>query len=308
MPCTMNAESSKSQSYNGWLIIDKPVGVTSAHIVARVKRLLGKNNKVGHAGTLDPLASGILPLAIGEATKVVQFLLNSSKVYEFEVTWGEERDTDDAAGKVTGIADCRFTTADLEEAMESFRGEIEQLPPVYSALKINGKRAYELARKGEEVALKPRKVTIHELTLQSTTGNRQAAIKMHCSKGTYVRSVARDLGRKLGCFGYVSRLHRSRHGQFSEDSAISLEELAQICEKGAVSSSILPLEEVLDGIPAFPLDDLGEQKIRNGIALEINNPGANFESETILLMKNKKLVAIAKHLNGKLQPVRVFNH
>ena len=306
MPCTMNDARSKSPNYNGWLIIDKPLGITSAHVVSKVKRLLGRNNKIGHAGTLDPLASGVLPLAIGEATKVVQFLLDSSKVYEFEVTWGEERSTDDAEGEVVQRSELRVQRLEILAAMKSFTGNIKQVPPNYSAIKVDGQRSYDLARKDKTVELKPRDVTIHELTLNPELSTlNKASFKMRCSKGTYVRSIARDLGRKLGCYGYVSRLHRAAHGQFGIENAISLEELADMCEKDSVASSILPLEEVLDGIPAFPLDDIQEAKIRNGIAVDNT---ANFESETVMLMKNEKLVAIAAPVNGKLQPKRVFNH
>ena len=302
----MSAEStSKFPNYNGWLIIDKPLGITSAHVVSKVKRLLGHDTKIGHAGTLDPLATGVLPLALGEATKVVQFLLDTHKEYEFEVTWGEERATDDAEGSVTQMSNIRCQMSEILDAIENFKGEIEQLPPSYSALKIDGKRAYELARKGEEVQLKQRKVTIHELTLTSDIRHLTSVFRMKCSKGTYVRSIARDLGRKLGCFGYVSRLHRSAHGQFNINAAISLEKLEELCQKGAVASSILPLEEVLDGIPAFPLDENETAKIRNGIAIENR---INISGEIIALKNSQKLVALAKLENGKLQPVRVFNH
>lgn len=289
---------------NGWVIINKPYGASSAQIVSKVKRLVGRENKVGHAGTLDPLATGVLPLAVGEATKLCQFLIDSDKIYEFEVTWGEERSTDDAEGEVVQRSEARPNEPEVLTAMESFKGEIDQMPPSYSALKIDGERAYDLARAGKEVKLKSRRVTMYNLELLSFSPV-AANFRMHCSKGTYVRSIARDLGRQLGCLGYVTRLHRVAHGQFHEKNAISLENFIELCEKGNVSAGMLPVEEVLDGIPAFPLNDEMEAKIRNGIAV-LNT--ANLDSDSIALMRNEKLVAIAAPVDGKLQPKRVFNH
>ena len=289
--------------YHGWLIINKPVGISSAHVVAKVKRLVGRKNKVGHAGTLDPLAEGVLPIAIGEATKVTQFLLDATKEYEFDVTWGEERDTDDAEGQVVRRAEIGEQRLEItEEVLDKFRGEIEQMPPQFSALKIDGQRAYDIARAGEVADLKARKVNI--LKLQATSHKLQATtFQMECSKGTYVRSIARDLGRELGCFGYVSRLKRLRHGQFDLENSITLEKFEEYCINDQVSEALLPLEKVLDGIPALSLDSLMAAKIRNGIALDIS-----VQSELVALKENEKLVAIASPKNGKLQPVRVFNH
>ena len=196
---------------SGWLVINKPLGVSSAHVVAVVKRLVrpyGKP-KVGHAGTLDPMASGVLPIAIGEATKVAQYLIDSSKEYSFEVTWGQERDTDDAVGAVINSSKKRPSRAELEKILPKFRGDISQVPPQYSAIKVEGKRAYDTARKGGETELKARHVKIYMLELKEENGN-AATFNMGCSKGTYVRSLARDMGRELGCFGYVSKLHRTR--------------------------------------------------------------------------------------------------
>jgi tRNA pseudouridine55 synthase len=290
-------------AYNGWLIINKPVGMSSAHVVAKVKRLVGRNNKVGHAGTLDPLAQGVLPIAIGEATKVTQFLLDSSKEYEFDVTWGEERSTDDAEGEVVRKSDLRFQIDDLKLALEKFKGEIEQVPPQYSAIKVEGQRAYDVARDGGSLELKARRVTVHRLELTSEIINPISTFQLECSKGTYVRSIARDMGRELGCFGYVSRLLRTRHGQFALSDAITLENFEEICKTAEVSKALLPLEKVLDGIPALSLDDFLEAKIRNGVGLDIS-----VDSEITALKKNEKLVAIASPKNGKLHPVRVFNH
>ena len=287
---------------HGFVIINKPLGASSAQVVGRVKRLVGKQNKVGHAGTLDPLASGVLPLAIGEATKVVQFLIDASKVYEFEVSWGQETTTDDAEGEVVASSEQRAEISELEKILPQFTGEIEQLPPSYSALKINGRRAYDLARAGEEVKLAPRKVTVYSLEILEYSQN-ATKFRMKCSKGTYVRSIARDIGRKLGSYGYVTVLNRTQHGAFGIDRAITLESFEEMCTRGEVSKAFLPLEEVLDGIPALPLDEFEEKQIRNGVALD-----KSVNSEMVTLLRNEKLVAIAVPQGDKLQPIRVFNH
>jgi tRNA pseudouridine55 synthase len=234
---------------------------------------------------------------------VTQFLLDSSKEYEFEVTWGEERSTDDAEGEVLRSSDIRCKMEDLRFVMDRFRGEIEQTPPQYSAIKVDGQKAYDVARSGGELELKSRKVTIHQLNLKSEIINHKSSFQMECSKGTYVRSIARDMGRELGCFGYVSALKRTRHGQFGLADAITLEIFEEICKTGDVSKALLPLEKVLDGIPALSLDDFEEAKIRNGVGLD---KASNFD--LVALKKNEKLVAIASPKNGKLHPVRVFNH
>lgn len=294
--------SPPKEKMSGWLVINKPLEMSSAHVVARVKRLVGKHNKVGHAGTLDPLASGILPIAIGEATKLAQYLIDSSKEYEFEVTWGEERSTDDAEGEVVASSEKRVTREDIESILPKFRGNIEQVPPQYSAIKVEGKRAYDTARKGGETELKARKVHIKQLlatnySLQATT------FTLSCSKGTYVRSLARDMGRQLGCYGYVSKLHRTRHGKFGENSAITLEHLEEICKKGATAEAMLPVQEVLDGIPAFPLSEFEEKQIRYGIPLNKDIT----DSDMVALYSGNKLVAIASSANGKVVTKRVFN-
>ena len=291
-------------TYHGWLIIDKPLGLSSAQVVGKVKHLLGKETKIGHTGTLDPLATGVLPLALGEATKLAQFMLATDKEYEFEITWGEERSTDDAQGEIVQRSEIRRQKLEIVEAIKSFIGEIEQVPPIYSAIKIEGRRSYNLARAAHPVELKPKKVTVYSLELLAHSSDR-SSLKIKCSKGTYIRALARDLGRKLGSFGYVSSLRRTRHGKFGLNSAISLEKLAEACEKGSVSAGILPVEEVLDGIPAFPLDEVQEAKIRHGVPLD---NVVNLNASIIALMKNGKLVAIASPEASKLQPKRVFNH
>lgn len=294
----------ESEKADGWLVIDKPLDMSSAHVVARVKRMVrpyGKP-KVGHAGTLDPLASGVLPIAIGEATKLAQYLIDSSKRYEFEVTWGEERDTDDAAGGVTEASAKRPAKADIEKVLESFRGDIQQMPPQYSAIKVEGKRAYDTARKGGSTELKSRPVKIYSLELTGENDGK-AQFSLYSSKGTYVRSLARDMGRVLGCFGYVSGLRRTAHGKFGFGSAITLEHLEEICKKGRLAEALLPLQEVLDGIPALPLSEVEEKQIRNGIPLSRDTS----DSDMVALFSGKRLVAIASSQNGKVVTKRVFN-
>lgn len=326
---------------NGWLIIDKPLGLSSAQVVGRVKWLLknaqnlslertqsasgiitqrGENNnsqsasgiatqrgeikklKIGHAGTLDPLASGVLPLAIGEATKVVQFLTDADKAYEFEVTWGEERSTDDAEGEVVQMSDVRCQMSDIKRIMEDFIGEIEQIPPQHSAIKIDGKRAYDIARSGEIADIKTRKITIYKFELLSHT-NHKSQFTIHSSKGTYIRSIARDMGRLLGCYGYVSCLRRTNHGKISIDDAISLEKLEELCQKGIEQQAILPVDDVLDDIPELKLSEIEAQQVRNGIVLNTDLQ----DMPCIRLYHDNVLIAIAEISEQKLKSKRVFN-
>jgi tRNA pseudouridine55 synthase len=295
---------------HGWLIIDKPLGLSSAQVVGKVKWLLGLKKlklKIGHAGTLDPLATGLLPLAIGEATKVVQFLSDADKEYEFEVTWGEERSTDDAEGAVVASCEIRVLREEIEEVMKNFMGEIEQIPPQHSAIKVDGKRAYALAREqkagsSEQIKLKSRKITIHKFELLKHSAH-SSLFPAHCSKGTYIRSIARDMGRMLGCFGYVSALRRVAHGQFELRRAISLEKLEEMCEKGEEQAAILPLDEVLDDIPVLKLSDQEAQQIRNGIVIKT----VLQDIPCIRLYHDNILVAIAEIHDGLLKSKRVFN-
>ena len=262
----------------------------------------GEKFKVGHAGTLDPLATGILPLAIGECTKVVQFLTDADKAYEFEVTWGEERSTDDAEGFVVNSKQQAVSREEVEAAMENFIGEIEQIPPQHSAIKVDGKRAYDIARDGKVADIKTRKITIHKLELLNHT-NHKSQFTVHCSKGTYIRSIARDMGRALGCYGYVSALRRVQHGKFSLQHAISLEKLEELCNNGSEQAAILPLDEILDDIPELKLSESEAQQIRNGIVLETPLQ----DTPCIRLYHENTLIAIAEISEQKLKTRRVFN-
>ena len=206
---------------NGWLVLDKPVGMTSTHAVSVVKRLY-RAKRAGHAGTLDPLASGLLPIALGEATKTVPFVMDGRKTYRFTVRWGEERDTDDAEGRPVAVNDARPSPDDISALIPRFCGTIEQVPPRYSAVKVDGERAYDLARDGEIVELKARPVDIHRFELVETPDPDHSVFAAECGKGTYVRALARDMGRALGCLGHVTALRRTSVGPFREEDAIGL--------------------------------------------------------------------------------------
>ena len=241
---------------HGWLIIDKPVGPGSTDIVSAVKRALRQGEypkmKVGHGGTLDPLASGVLPVALGEATKLCGRMLDSDKAYDFTVTFGAETDTLDAEGKVTETSDVRPSREDVEQVLPRFTGQIEQVPPAYSALKIDGKAAYARARAGETVEMKSRGVTIHELAIRDVSDG-AVTLTAAVSKGTYIRSLARDVARSLGSVGHVTMLRRVKAGPFTLDQAISLDKLAELARERRLEQALLPLTAGVDDIPALPV-------------------------------------------------------
>ncbi|WP_417798779.1 tRNA pseudouridine(55) synthase TruB [Terasakiella pusilla] len=288
---------------HGWLIIDKPLEISSNNVVGKA-RWLTKAQKVGHGGTLDPLASGILPLAFGEATKTVSYVMDGTKTYRFEVTWGETRSTDDAEGEVTDTSTARPTRAEIEAALPAFIGAIEQIPPKYSALKIDGQRAYKLAREDKDIEMTARTVQIDDLKLIDCPDSDRAIFEVQCGKGTYVRSLGRDLGNKLGCLGYISMLRRTKVGPFDENCAISLDSLEQVVHSEALFESLLAIETVLDDISALALNEEETQKIRNGMGFKTDLP----DTETLRLMHNDKLVALAKVEDGLVRPFRVFNY
>lgn len=299
---------SPKNEYHGWLVLDKPLGISSAHAVAKVKRLL-KPTKIGHGGTLDPLASGILPLALGEATKAFTFVASNEKSYDFTATWGEARNTDDAEGEVTARSEKRPTEADIKAVLPQFVGTIMQVPPAFSALHIDGKRAYAMARAGEEVNLAARPVVVHALELLSVENGVSASFRVACGKGTYVRAIARDLGEKLGCHAYISALRRTRVGNFTEKGAISLEKLEVLLHSAAPNEWLLPISSVLDDIPALELDS--EAALRLGHGNPVNLPPAEalrLPDQTIVQAKCEgRLLAIGEIQNGSLKPVRVFH-
>jgi tRNA pseudouridine55 synthase len=270
---------------HGWVVLDKPIGMTSTHAVAVVKRLFSAK-RAGHAGTLDPLASGGLPIAIGEATKTVPFVMDGRKRYRFTVTWGEERDTDDTEGRVTRSSDVRPTPEAIQALLPQFTGLIEQIPPQYSAIKVQGERAYDLARDGEAVELKPRPVEIHELTLTQQTDSRNSVFEAECGKGTYVRALARDMGRILGCFGHISALRRTLVGPFDENDMIPLEQLEALCDRaasgeGSLADALLPVETALDDIPALAVTRADAARLHRGQAVLLRGRDAPNCSGTV---------------------------
>jgi tRNA pseudouridine55 synthase len=301
---------------NGWLVLDKPLGITSAQAVAAVKRIVTRGSriadgqkrfanheprtalKIGHAGTLDPLASGILPLALGEATKTVQYAFATSKAYAFTVTWGERRDTDDAEGKVVETRPIRHGMSQIVTLLPAFTGKIMQVPPAYAAVKVEGNRAYALARAGQEVRLNAREVCINRLELVDSSAE-SARFVTECGKGTYIRSLARDMALALGTVGYVSALRRTRVGCFGEEDAISLENLEKMVHNGTLR--LHPVESVLDDIPAREIDSASAQRLRLGQSLPHDGEGL------VRARCNGELIAICNLGGGKMKPVRVFN-
>lgn len=300
---------------NGWLVLDKPLGMSSAQAVGKVKWLL-KPQKIGHAGTLDPLASGVLPLALGEATKTVAYAMDKRKTYRFGVAWGQSRSTGDAEGEVTAESAVRPTETALRTALPAFTGEIMQAPPAYSAIKINGKRAYERARAGEVVTPEARPVTIHSIEIEEFSSD-SATFLVECGKGTYVRSLAADLARAVGTLGYVSLLRRTRVGKFDEACAISLEKLEKIVHNdasgdavSALSELLHPVESVLDDIPARDVDSAFAAKLRQGQAVFCSPPLPDHQIvQAVILEKGGggRLVALCEVSRGMMKPVRVFN-
>jgi tRNA pseudouridine55 synthase len=252
---------------SGWIILDKPLGLGSTQAVGAVKRARREagqpKTKVGHGGTLDPLASGVLPIALGEATKVAGRMLNATKAYDFTIRFGEETDTLDAEGQVVGTSDVRPTLAQIESILPLFTGEIEQVPPAFSALKIEGKAAYARARAGEELEMKRRTVTIHELHLLQSAPD-AATLSATVSKGTYIRSLARDIAHALGTVGHVTYLRRTRAGPFRLESAISLDFLGEAAKARDLTRAVLPLEAALDDIPALPVTPDQARLLRHG--------------------------------------------
>jgi len=296
---------------HGWVVLDKPVGMTSTHAVSVIKHLYSAK-RAGHAGTLDPLASGCLPIALGEATKTVPFVIDGRKTYLFTIRWGEERDTDDAEGRVVATSDSRPDRAAIEALLPRFTGTIEQVPPRFSALKIDGERAYDLARDGETVELAPRPVTIHRLEVVDLPDSDHAVLSAECGKGTYVRSLARDLGRALGVLGHVSALRRSQVGPFGESDMIPLERVEALCHRAAageghLADTLLPIETALDDIPALAVSPADAARLARGQAALLRGRDASIIRGTAQVASGGQLLAIAEVERGDIVPRRVFN-
>lgn len=292
---------------HGWLILDKPLNCSSAQVVGQVKRLLKlpKSHKIGHGGTLDPLASGILPLAIGEATKTVQFVMDHRKGYRFQIAFGEARSTDDAEGEIVATSPVRPSIDQLRAILPRFTGRVMQAPPAYSAIKVDGQRAYALARAGEAVELAARGIYIDSIDIIEYSPD-FAMLEAVCGKGTYIRSLARDMAESLGTVGYVSSLRRTRVGKFDESHAISLEKLEEMVHKGCLASCMHPVESVLDDIPARELDPTSARQLRNGQVLRL--PGKLLEEGSMVqISSGGVLIAVCEIRRGMMKPVRVFN-
>ncbi len=301
----------QKRDVHGWVVLDKPVGMTSTHAVAVIKRLFSAK-RAGHAGTLDPLASGCLPIALGEATKTVPFVVDGRKTYVFTVRWGEEHDTDDAEGRIVKTNDGRPEAAAIQALLPRFVGTIEQVPPRFSAVKIDGERAYDLAREGETVEIAPRAVTIYRLDLVETPDPDHAVLAAECGKGTYVRSLARDLGRALGVFGHVSALRRSRVSPFMARDMISLERLESLCHRAAAGEGnladlLLPVETALDDIPALAVSPADAARLNRGQAVLLRGRDAAVIRGTVQVASSGQLVAIAEVDRGEIVPKRAFN-
>lgn len=304
------ARKKKGNKIDGWIALDKPAGMTSTQALGKVRWLL-QAQKAGHGGTLDPLATGILPIALGEATKTVNYCQDHLKTYSFTVVWGEARSTDDAEGEIIATSPVRPGKAAIEAILPRFLGEIEQVPPRFSAIKIDGQRAYDLARDGEDIELASRIVYIESLEPIEITKN-TASFRCLCGKGTYIRSLARDMAEALGTVGYTTNLRRETVGPFNLENAISLEKLAEIGH-----SALLPVETVLGDIPALALKEQEAARLKNGQMLSfISRPdverlykaGIDLDHATAALATcNGKAVALVDVIGVDIHPVRVLN-
>ncbi len=292
---------SKRVDVNGWVVLDKPVGITSTHAVACLKRIYN-GKKAGHAGTLDPLASGILPIAFGEATKTVPYVQDGEKGYRFTVLWGAETNTDDADGTIVASSEIVPERAAIEALLPRFTGTIEQRPPAFSAIKIAGERAYDLAREGEIVDIPPRAVTIHELAISAHEGTR-TTFETRCGKGTYVRAIARDLGRALGCYGHVVALRRTRVGPFVEADSVAL---AALEEAETAITALRRVEAGLGELTRILVDRNDAARLRRGQSMLLRGAEAPPEGEAYAACSGV-VIAIGAIENGELVPARVFN-
>ncbi|MBK1868320.1 tRNA pseudouridine(55) synthase TruB [Aestuariivirga sp. YIM B02566] len=301
---------SKRQNIHGWIALDKPEGMGSTQALAKVKWLFNAA-KAGHGGTLDPLASGLLPIALGEATKTVSWAMDGRKTYRVLVQWGEARTTDDREGEVSGQSDRRPTESDIAAILGRFEGEILQTPPKFSAIKIQGERAYDLARAGEEVALAARPVHIEKIALLAQPDADHAEFSVTCGKGTYIRSLARDMAEALGTLGHVAALRRTAVGPFTENDMISLEKLTELSHKAAGDNAmegvLRPIETVLDGIPALAVKDAEAQRLRQGQSVLLRGASAPIAQDAVLVMWGQRPLGICSIEKGSLKPKRLFN-
>ena len=302
----------KGDAVSGWVCLDKPYDLTSTHAVSRVRRIFNAQ-KGGHAGTLDPLATGILPIALGEATKTVPYLVEADKAYRFIIEWGRSTSTCDAEGEVVATSDVRPSLEEVDAVLPRFVGEIIQIPPNYSAIKVAGERAYDLAREGVEFELEGRSITIHTLTVIGAPDPDHVELSMECGKGAYVRAVVRDLAEALGACGHVSSLRRTRVGPFDEARAITLEKLEDLGHKARALEALLPVVTALDDIPVLAVTAEDAASLAQGRSLvlvprqvEALKARLTGGSRTVSAMEGDRLVALCEMRAGRLNPVRVF--
>ncbi|MEL7214874.1 MAG: tRNA pseudouridine(55) synthase TruB [Pseudomonadota bacterium] len=293
------------RAVHGWLIIDKPAGPTSTAVVNKVRWAFGAQ-KAGHAGTLDPAATGLLAVALGEATKTVPFVTDADKAYRFLVRWGQATNTDDAEGEIIAERPERPSAEDIRTALPAFTGDIEQVPPQFSAVKVDGARAYALARSGEDLELAARPLHVAELTLVEQPDADTAVFEMVCGKGGYVRSIARDLGEALGCLGHVISLRRVWAGPFDLDDAVSLDTVEAEAKTPALDARLLPVDLGLGGLPELPATPEGAVRLRNGNPGMVLASGVEF-GETAWASYEGQPVAVGQYRAGMLHPARVFN-
>ena len=300
----------RGKPIHGWVVFDKPLGMSSTQGVGKIRWLFNAE-KAGHGGTLDPLATGLLPIALGEATKTVQWAMDGRKKYEFRIKWGAETATDDLEGEVTATSVLKPNQSSIESILKEFLGEITQIPPIYSALKIDGERAYDLARAGKTPEMKPRQVLIEELRLLDCSNPEHADFEVVCGKGTYIRALARDMGRKLGCLGHLTLLRRTQVGPFTESDMISLESLEELSHKPdrdeALQSVLRSIVTVLDGIPALAVMDGQAAQLRQGQSVLLRGANAPINCEAVLVTHEGRPLGICEIAQGSLKTKRLFN-
>jgi len=300
----------KRNVVNGWLILNKPIGLTSVAALNRVKRLFNAR-KAGHAGTLDPLATGVLPIAFGEATKTVPYAVDAQKSYRFTVAWGAETTTDDSEGEIVDESAERPERETIEAALDAFRGEIEQTPPRYSAVKVEGARAYDLAREGEAFELRARTVSVNRLDIVDMPDADTCVFEADCGRGTYVRAIARDLGRALGCLGHICALERTRVGRFHVEDAATLEDIEAAAdaeaEPGRLSALLAPVQLALAGMPEIKLSASDAARLRRGQSVLLRGRDAPIVNAKAYATLRGTLIALGEVAQGEFTPERVFN-
>ena len=295
---------------HGWVVFDKPLNMTSTQAVGKIRWLFDAE-KAGHGGTLDPLATGLLPIALGEATKTVQWAMEGRKTYQFRIQWGAETETDDLEGAITQQSNLRPSKYSIESILNQFIGEVSQVPPIYSALKIDGERAYDLARAGEKPEMAPRQVVIEELRVLEASNADYADFETVCGKGTYIRALARDMGRALRCLGHLSLLRRTQVGPFLEKDMISLEMLEKLSHTSASDNALKgvlrSIVTVLDGIPALAVMDQDAAKLRQGQQVLLRGANAPINCEAVLVNHDGRPLGICEISQGSLKTKRLFN-